>query len=47
MATSAPAGGPGNDGRLVLANQRVRLGVGPGLSAKVDSLAYGPPAGNG
>jgi len=42
VATGAPAGGPGNDGRLVLANQHVRLGVRPGLGAKVDSLASRP-----
>lgn len=42
VATGAPAGGPANDGRVVLANQHVRLGVRPGLGAKVDSLAYRP-----
>ena len=47
VATGAPAGGSGNDGRVVLANQHVRLGVRPGLGAKVDSLAYRPVAGNG
>ncbi len=40
VATGASAGGSGKDGRVVLANQHVRLGVRPGLGAKVDSLAY-------
>jgi hypothetical protein len=46
VATGALVGGPGNDGRLVLFNQHVRLGVCPGLGAKVDWLAC-RPAGNG
>ncbi len=45
MATGAPADGPGNDGRLVLANQHVRLGVRPGLGAQVDPQACRPVGG--